>query len=150
MNMQSVRFLAMLIAIVWGGAAYTQSASASSALRVSVEGVRNNSGQVGILLFSQAKGFPSDHSAAIRQEMLPARKGKVEAIFENLLPGTYAIAVMHDENKNQKIDTNMLGIPKEGYGVSNNVKNLLRAPRFEEAAFQLRSAPAEQKISLIY
>ena len=150
MNMQSVRFLAMLIAIVWGGVAYTQSASASSAIRVSVEGVRNNSGQVGILLFSQAKGFPSDHSAAIRQVMLPARKGKVEAVFEGLPPGTYAIAVMHDENKNQKIDTNMLGIPKEGYGVSNNVKNLLRAPRFEEAAFQLRSAMAEQKISLIY
>lgn len=138
----------VLALMFWSAAAWGQ--SAASSIKVVVEGVRNDQGQVGILLFRQAQGFPSDHQAAMRQELVPARKGRVEASFDGLPAGTYAIAVMHDENKNLKIDTNILGIPKEGYGVSNNVKNLMRAPRFAEAAFELRSGRSAQTIQLIY
>ncbi len=48
-------------------------------------------------------------------------------------PGTYAVAVHHDANSNGKVDTNFLGIPREGYGVSNDPRPRFRAPRFEEA-----------------
>ena len=42
--------------------------------------------------------------------------------FNDIPPGTYAIAVFHDENANGKLDKNFLGIPCEGYGASNNVR----------------------------
>jgi len=49
-------------------------------------------------------------------------------------------SVLHDENKNGKMDKNIAGIPVEGYGVTNNPKPALRAATFKEATFTL---PAE-------
>ena len=48
-------------------------------------------------------------------------------------PGTYAVAVHHDANANGAMDSNFLGMPKEGYGVSNDVRSRFRPPRFSEA-----------------
>lgn len=48
-------------------------------------------------------------------------------------PGIYAVAVHHDANTNGKMDTNFFGIPKEGYGISNDPRPRFRAPRFDEA-----------------
>ena len=50
-------------------------------------------------------------------------------------PGTYAVGVLHDENRNGRIDTGLFGIPTEGYGVSNNPRPRRRAARFGEATF---------------
>jgi uncharacterized protein (DUF2141 family) len=51
--------------------------------------------------------------------------------------GTYAVSAHHDENGNGKMDSNMLGVPKEGYGVSNDVRARFRPPRFSEAAVRI-------------
>ncbi|MFZ2890986.1 DUF2141 domain-containing protein [Sulfuricurvum sp.] len=58
--------------------------------------------------------------------------------FENISNGTYAIALFCDENKNGKFDTNVLGIPQEAYGFSNNPK-VFGKPNFEEASFELQN-----------
>ena len=70
--------------------------------------------------------------------------------FEDLPYGTYAITILHDENGNLKVDANFLGIPKEGYGFSNNARNLFRAPKFEEAKFELKQPQVTQRIDFIY
>ena len=56
--------------------------------------------------------------------------------FKDLAPGTYAVMITHDENGNGKLDTNMLGMPTEGYGFSNNPR-VMRKPTFEEARFTI-------------
>lgn len=119
-------------------------------LMVTVETVKNDVGQIGVLLFNKAEGFPSSDKASIRQVVLPAKKGSIQVSFDDLPYGVYAITVMHDENKNLKVDTNILGIPKEGYGFSNNARNLFRAPRFHEAAFEVKSPHQLMRIELIY
>ena len=55
----------------------------------------------------------------------------------HVAPGTYAAAVYHDANANGRMDTNALGIPREGYGVSNNPRPRFRAPRFSEAQVRI-------------
>jgi uncharacterized protein (DUF2141 family) len=70
--------------------------------------------------------------------------------FEDIPPGTYALAVFHDENMNGKLDTNWLGIPTEGYGFSNDVKALLGAPPFSAASFQCDAGTLDLTISLLY
>ncbi len=50
-----------------------------------------------------------------------ARAGTVEMRVRNVQPGTYAIAVFHDRNGNGRLDRNLLGLPAEPYGFSNNV-----------------------------
>jgi len=57
--------------------------------------------------------------------------------FLNVEPGTYAIAVVHDENGNGKLDKNFVGVPSEGYGVSNNKTYALSAPNWNESTFTL-------------
>jgi len=57
--------------------------------------------------------------------------------FDSLSIGNYAIQFYHDENKNKKLDVNVIGIPKESYGSSNNVKPVFTPPKFEKMLFNL-------------
>ncbi len=67
--------------------------------------------------------------------VIKVRNTEARCDFEDILPGTYALAVIHDENMNGKLDTNWLGIPIEGYGFSNDAKGLFGAPSFSAARF---------------
>jgi uncharacterized protein (DUF2141 family) len=78
------------------------------------------------------------------------RKSQARCDFEDIPPGTYAIAVVHDENMNGKLDTNLLGIPTEGYAFSNDAKGLLGAPSFSAASFPYDGRDLELTISLHY
>jgi uncharacterized protein (DUF2141 family) len=57
--------------------------------------------------------------------------------FDSIYPGRYAVQFYHDENQNGKLDMNLIGIPKESYGSSNDVKPLLGPPNFEKMLFNL-------------
>ena len=57
--------------------------------------------------------------------------------FDSIYPGKYAIQFFHDENENQKMDFSLIGIPKEKFGSSNDVKPLLGPPKFEKMLFNL-------------
>ncbi len=113
----------------------------TSEITVVVSNIDSDEGNVDCALFPSEAGFPMDASygTQVRQS---ARAGTVECRFENLPAGTYAIAVSHDENENGKTDTNFLGIPKEAWGVSNNARPKMRAPKFDEAAFELAEGQA--------
>jgi len=86
---------------------------------VTVTGVRNAKGQVAALLFDKEKGFPSVVKAAVQQSRLPAKPGTVVLKFTGVPAGRYAISVLHDEDSNGKLATNLLGVPREGVGISN-------------------------------
>jgi len=60
-----------------------------------------------------------------------------EISFDSISPGKYAIQFFHDENENQKMDFNIIGIPKEKFGSSNNVKPVLGPPKFEKMLINL-------------
>ena len=57
--------------------------------------------------------------------------------FDSISLGKYAIQFFHDENENQKMDFSLIGIPKEKFGSSNNVKPILGPPKFEKMLFNL-------------
>jgi len=81
---------------------------------------------------------------------IKVRDKQARCDFEDIPPGTYALAIVHDENMNGKLDTNLLGIPKEGYGFSNDAKALLGAPSFSAASFPYDGQNLELTISLNY
>ena len=66
--------------------------------------------------------------------------------FDSIFPGKYAIQFFHDENENQKMDFNLIGIPKEKFGSSNDVKRVLGLPKFEKMLFNLTE---DKKIIMI-
>jgi uncharacterized protein (DUF2141 family) len=65
-------------------------------------------------------------------------EGKTATIeFNGVKPGTYAISVFHDENSNDKLDTNVMGIPKERFACSNNAKGFMGPPKWDDAKFEV-------------
>lgn len=106
-------------------------------LVVTVAGIKSDKGEIGCALYRNATGFPMDSSQSTSL-WIKAQPGTVECKFANLSPGRYAVSVSHDLNANRKTDTNFVGMPKEDWGVSNNARPRMRAPRFEEAAFELK------------
>ncbi len=93
-------------------------------------------GNIGCALFANGKGFPMDATGAIQKFSQNTSTG-TEFVFTNLKSGKYAVSVMNDQNGNKVLDKNLLGIPKEEWGVSNNIRPTLRAPKFEEAVFEI-------------
>jgi uncharacterized protein (DUF2141 family) len=108
----------------------------AAGLEVRVSGLAEPTGRVGCALFSGPAGFPLDNRAA-RQLWVPADPKGVICRFDEVPAGSHAISVGHDVNGNEKVDTNFVGMPTEQWGVSNNVRPRLRAPRFDEAAFKM-------------
>jgi uncharacterized protein (DUF2141 family) len=82
--------------------------------------------------------------------VIKIRKSQARCDFEDIPPGTYAMAVVHDENMNGKLDTNWAGVPTEGYGFSNNAKGVLGAPSFEAASFSYDGRNVDLTMSLRY
>ena len=92
-------------------------------------------GRLYIGWYKTADDFRKSDKAVLQKIVEVEGKETVEVIFEHVPPGTYAVAIFLDKNGNGKIDTNMLGIPREKYGFSNNKYPLTRAATFEESAF---------------
>ena len=105
-------------------------------LTIKVSGIADSRGEIGCALFRGGDGFPMD-SAKAKQIWLRADAKGVACNFSDLAEGNYAVSVSHDLNGNKKVDTNFLGMPTESWGVSNNARPSLRAPRFDEAAFKV-------------
>ena len=76
--------------------------------------------------------------------------GHASCIFDNAAPGKYAVSVFHDENSNGKMDTNFVGMPKEGVGASNNAKGHFGPPKFDAAAFHFSGGRLDLKITITY
>ena len=94
-------------------------------------------GLVGVAVWESGTGFPEEIEHAIQEVYVPITDGTAQVTIDRLTPGQYAVTVYHDANDNGRFDKNWIGLPQEAWGVSNNVRPRLRAPRFEEAAFEL-------------
>lgn len=121
----------------------------NSKLIVKATNVRSTKGKVGVAVFNTAKGFP-DVPASLKRVRVDIEGTTATAVIDDLEPGTYAVAVTHDENGNDKIDTNFLGIPKEGYGFSNDARRRTGPPSFNAAKFNLNGASQTVTIKMGY
>lgn len=101
---------------------------------VTIEGVRNDKGDVYVALFDKPDKFP-DGDYSMRHTKRKARPGAITIVFDNLPPNTYAVGAYHDENGNHRLDTNFIGYPIEGYALSNGIRAIISRPRFVDAAF---------------
>ncbi len=122
-------------------------ASHAADLVVRVSGLSAPLGQVGCSLFSSAKGFPMDNSSA-RVVWLAADAKGVTCRFADVPEGSHAVSIGHDLNGNKRVDTNFVGLPTEQWGVSNNARPNLRAPRFDEAVFKVAADAKDVTIDI--
>jgi len=112
------------------------SAQNSADLTILITGLQNTKGQVLIALFDKSDNFPDAGQITFCSQQITPRGDTVRACFLDLAPGVYAISFVHDENNNDEMDRTV-GIPKEKYGVSNNIRMGFGPPSFADAKFQL-------------
>jgi uncharacterized protein (DUF2141 family) len=124
----------------------------TATLIVHVTGTRNAKGKIRAALFSVGEGFPNDASKAIQVQSadIDPQTSSAQIVFTNVPEGVYAVSVFHDENMNQRLDKNFMGVPKEGYGASNNPKKKMGPPNFAETKFQLSGTQQSLEIKLTY
>lgn len=126
-------------------AAVASTSAQAVELVVRVTDIRTAKGNIGIAVVDSEAGWSNQSKPAAAQ--LVAASGEEVTFRFDLPAGAYAVRVMHDENGNGKLDTNILGIPTEGYGFSNNLK-VMRVVRFDEARFELGSAGTTVVVNL--
>lgn len=115
------------------------------AVTVKITGLRNAGGNIRVALRRDENTIVVAKIVDIDPKTLTA-----QAVFETLPGGTYGVAVIHDENKNGKLDMNETGMPEEGYGHSNNPAKRPGPPNFDETKFSVGSTAASIEIKLIY
>ncbi len=152
--MRALAILCLLIPL--SAHAEPQAAAACSAtgtqprLDVLVTGAHSRAGNVTFTLYGDQRAKFLAHHGSLAVIRVPLAGADPEACFAVSTPGTYAMAVYHDENDDHHLDRSLLGLPAEGYGFSNNVKPLLGLPAFDSVTFRVGPAETRISIKLIY
>jgi len=113
-----------------------------------IQDIKNSKGKIYIQLFNSEQSY--NENKAHLANIVNASKGKVTVTFNNLEHGEYAIRYFHDENDNGELETNLFGMPTEGYGYSNNAKANFGPATFNDMKFTLNSDKAFNQSSVSY
>ncbi len=103
-------------------------------LTVHVTGKKAATGEIACSLFNSASGFPGESAQSVHL-WVPAKTDGVTCAYPNLPAGTYAVAVFQDLKGTHHLETNMVGMPTEPTGTSNNVSASFGPPDFKAASF---------------
>jgi uncharacterized protein (DUF2141 family) len=115
-------------------------ARTTSTISVRIEGLRNDKGTVFVSLFDNKKAFKDGKNAVVSGQARPVG-GSCVVVLDKVPAGRYALHFIHDENENKKLDTNFIGIPKEGFGFSKDAMGRFGPPDFEAAVLAIPAGP---------
>ncbi len=120
--------------------AKTVNAEPTSTLTIVVDGITHQKGEICLRIYSSEKGFPYSDTSEVQSGCTQIKGSSLTKQFYGLKPGDYAVAVVDDQNGNHKLDKDFFGIPKEGFGISNNptVSITTGTPKFRDASFSLQ------------
>ena len=104
-------------------------------LNINIENINPSKGQLMIAVYNSKQLYMKTEKAFSKQILKLNGKNLEFIQFKDLPMGEYSVAVIHDENNNGKLDTNIFGIPTEAYGFSNNIRPKFRAANWDETKF---------------
>jgi uncharacterized protein (DUF2141 family) len=105
-----------------------------SKLTIRISGMKNQNGKMNIAIYNKSEGF-NDPSKVFKEFFLAVNEDPMLVNIDSLPAGEYAFGIFHDENDNQVLDQNFLGIPKEGFAFSNNAMGNFGPPSYNQAKF---------------
>lgn len=152
MNSAAGRFRrAVALTVVGGGMLLGHEARPSvDSVAVTAEGFRDDGGQAGCAVFSSGQGFPKDIAKALVRRFVRIERKSASCSVDGLRPGVYPVVVFHDANANGVVDTNFLGMPTEGIGVSRDARGRFGPPSFADAAFRYDGGVVRVPVSVHY
>lgn len=120
----------------------------SNSIALEIENLQSATGEVHVAIYDREEHFKKSLDPYRLKVLKVPSDGQLHLELEDIPYGRYALAVYHDENGNGDLDKNMLGIPKEPYGFSNNPRAKWSAPTYKETSFVLGPEPTHLAISL--
>jgi uncharacterized protein (DUF2141 family) len=121
----------------------------TATLDVSIGGLRSLKGNVLICLTAAPRYFPNCDKDPSAHKLTVTAANANHISFADVAPGNYALALVHDENGNGKLDTRLI-IPREGFGFSRNPAIAFGPPSFGSAQFAVGTADSAQSIRMKY
>ena len=151
-NLRAAGIAAALAAMIPGSDALAAACAQSpDEIVVRVSNLRSDAGNVVAVLYGNDPPNFLKRGTKLEKHWQPvAGQGTVDVCLTAPEPGTYAVAVYHDENANVKFDKNWIGLPVEGYGISNNPSIFLGPPSFDEAKFEALIGPTVIPVEIRY
>ncbi len=116
--------------------------SIGTSITTKVTDVKSSEGKIRLAIYSSTEAYSSKDY--YKRESVDAQEGSVEITLD-VEPGKYVIMVLHDRNSNKKMDKNMMGIPKEPYGASNNVYKSFGRPDYTLSEFEVKEGESVMK-----
>ncbi len=110
--------------------------SAKGTLEITFTDLRSGIGQIAIGINKSDEGWPRTPHLKGDWKKTNGNASSMTVQVKDLEHGTYAISMLDDENNNLEMD-NFLGVPKEGFGFSNDPKVGMSAPKFDECSFTI-------------
>ena len=132
--MKKVLLHALILTLLSIPYLFAQPSPPGATLEITFSGIRSDQGLVAIGINEGPEGWPRKPDMDPNWKKANIVSGSMTVKVENLAYGTYAVSMLDDENSNLEMD-NFLGVPKEGFGFSNNPKVGMSTPKFEECAF---------------
>ena len=114
-------------------------------LKVIITGFENDKGKAMVALSNSRENYDAMEEP-FKGAMVEINNNQVEVVFKDLPLGEYAVKVFHDENDDQELDTNFLGMPTENYGFSNNARGSFGPASWQDAKFELNSTFSSTEI----
>lgn len=121
-----------------------------SVITVEIDNIKTTTGQVIISAYTSEKEYTDNPKYFYRFDKKNMQNGKLKCVIKDLQPGKYTFTLLDDSNKNDKMDYNFVGLPKEGYGFSNNLKPSIKgAPNYNDCLVNISNS-ALLKMSMQY
>ncbi|TVQ79793.1 MAG: DUF2141 domain-containing protein [Flavobacteriales bacterium] len=120
-------------------------------IELKINNIKSNEGQFLVSLYPSEKGFPYEPTEYFTFDKKNIQSGSMTIKIPVKKTGAYAISVVDDKNENMEMDKNVFGVPKEGFGFSNNASPRgLRPPSFEDAKLTVSPKGVRTAIDLKY
>ncbi len=146
--MKKYFIIAILFSFNIGQTSFAQKKPEGNTITVQLNGIKQPSGQVLLSLFKSEEGFPTHPEKAFKWSKAKVTSSSLIISLDGLPPGNYAIAVVHDENSNDVMDRNWIGLPAEPYGISNNATGTFGPPKYDDAKFTVTGKRDTIKIEM--
>ena len=138
--------IALLILLMTVTSTYSNTEVEEGAISITIKGIENKGGIMMIALFKEEDKFLKTPS--YYEEIMISNETEIEVVFKDVPYTRYAVSIFHDLNENGELDSNMIRIPKEPIGFSNDYFPKFGPPKFKNASFDLNQKDVSMTVNL--
>jgi uncharacterized protein (DUF2141 family) len=122
----------------------------AQSLDIKIENIRCSKGTISLAFFSDNTSYLEKKPFMVKKFIKDSMVNGCLSVCVEMDPGNYGIALMDDENNDDHMEFNFLGIPREGFGFSDFYPRGFRGPVFSDFDFIMTESKKIVRIIIRY